>query len=222
MRDHRATLAAVDLETMNKAILDAVLDGFDIHSRYNSPDEADRHRSRRNGFSGIGVRYVRDGDAIRIREVMDKGPADGLLRVGDLITNIDGQAVADLEVAEMSSLLRGPRNTKVTLTVARDEGLFQEVVVVRDRVIPKSVDAEVRGDVVVVRIRRFNIATAQSVRDAVRDVMRSGTTLAGAVLDLRGQPGRAAGSSLCGRRPVPGGWRHRDHARATSGQPAIL
>lgn len=222
VRDHRATLAAVDLETMNKAILDAVLDGFDIHSRYNSPDEADRHRSRRNGFSGIGVRYVRDGDAIRIREVMDKGPADGLLRVGDLITNIDGQAVADLEVAEMSSLLRGPRNTKVTLTVARDEGLFQEVVVVRDRVIPKSVDAEVRGDVVVVRIRRFNIATAQSVRDAVRGCDAVGHDACGRCSGFARQPGRAAGSSLCGRRPVPGGWRHRDHARATSGQPAIL
>ncbi|WP_404379572.1 S41 family peptidase [Caenispirillum salinarum] len=189
MRHHSHALAAAGLEAIHEAIIDAALEGMDAHSRYDSPEDAEKQRSRRNGFSGIGVRYVRDGGPIRIKEVMAEGPSDGILRPGDLITHADGTALADLELAEMSRRLRGPRHTEVALTVLRADGPAQDVTIVRDRVVPPSVEAEVRDGVAVVRVRRFNVATTASVRDAVQDALAAEPRLAGAVLDLRGNPG---------------------------------
>lgn len=187
LRHDSPALAAAPLEAIHTAIMNGALDGFDVHTRYDPPEEADKQRSKRNGFSGIGVRYVREGDAIRIREVLPEGPSDGLLREDDLVTHVDGLTLAGMEMADMSHHLRGPRNSTVALTVLRGEDPARDVTIVRDKVVPQSVTAEVRDGVAVVRIRRFNIATAASVREALEEMQ--GGAVMGAVLDLRSNPG---------------------------------
>lgn len=189
LRDQSPALAAAPLEALHTALISGALEGLDAHTRYDPPGEAEKHRSRRNGFSGIGVRYVREGEAIRIREVMAAGPSDGLLRADDLVTHVDGQPLAGMEMADMSHYLRGPRRSKVALTIRRGAGTVRDVTIVRDRVVPQSVTAEVRNGVAVLHIHRFNIATVQSVREAVEGAQTKTGDLLGVVLDLRGNPG---------------------------------
>lgn len=181
-----AEMAAADVHT---AILNAALEGFDVHTRYDPPVTADAQRSKRNGFSGVGIRYEREGNGIRILEVLRHGPSDGVLRADDLVTHVDGQMVADMDISDMSHHLRGPRHSLVVLTVIRAADPARTVMVRRDRVVPDSVVAEVRNGVALVRIRRFNIATSDSVRAALQEAEAAEGPLAGAVLDLRGNPG---------------------------------
>lgn len=188
LRRHSPALSAADIEAVTEAIFDGALEGLDRHTRYDPPDAAEKQRSSRNGFSGIGVRYVREDGNVRILELLPKGPADGVLRVGDLVTHADGHPVAGMETAELKGHLRGPRHSKVVLTVQRGEGPAQDLTLVRDTVVPQTVRTEVRDAVAVVRIERFNATTATAVRDAVTAADAAGPLL-GAVLDLRANPG---------------------------------
>ena len=60
----------------------------------------------------------------------------------------------------------------------------------RERVIPNTVAMSIADDVGILKVDRFNAATATNLREAVQAVRRSvGRGLRGYVLDLRGNPG---------------------------------
>jgi hypothetical protein len=70
--------------------------------------------------SGIGVVLERRGDAVRIREVVDDGPAAGAgVKVGDVLVTIDGAAVAGLRAEDAADRLRGTAGTTVVIEIAR-------------------------------------------------------------------------------------------------------
>jgi hypothetical protein len=76
---------------------------------------------------GVGLRVRSTGDALTIREVVPGGPAATAgLRKGDQLIAVDGQPVAKVEAGKTTInqniylSLRGPRDSNVAVTYARD------------------------------------------------------------------------------------------------------
>ncbi|MBF0391429.1 MAG: PDZ domain-containing protein [Alphaproteobacteria bacterium] len=185
-------LGKLDAEGLYEAVFDATLAKLDTFSRYSGAEEARKHRASRNGFGGIGIRFEIKDDAATVTEVMPEAPASYAgLKVGDVITHVDGQAIAGLEQEAISNRLRGQIASELTMTVrVGGRGAIRDLAMRRALVVPTTVTTEIRDGIVEAKVTGFNQRTASSLAEALRDARgHLGKRLRGVLLDLRGNPG---------------------------------
>ncbi|CAA7626727.1 C-terminal processing peptidase [Candidatus Terasakiella magnetica] len=183
-------LNEADAEQLYQAIFEGGLGKADLFSRYAGAKEAREHRSNRNGFGGIGVRFDLVGGEARIVDVIEDTPAFRAgLQAGDVILAIEGIPVRQMDRSEISSRLRGAVASDVALTVRRD-GNGLQVTLRRSLIVPKTVTMTLVGGVAQIRISSFNQRTAYTLESLLKEAKaKLGLGLQGVVLDLRGNPG---------------------------------
>lgn len=196
LRDGRAAsdkLRQATDDQLLKAVFEATLAKLDQFSRYSAPDEARSHRATRNGFAGVGIRYDEIGArGIEIRSVIPESPAEAArLQPGDVLTHVDGRAVQEMTLDQVSDLLRGDIGSQVAMTLLRKANSRSETVTIRrSLVVPPTVTLTLENGIANIRISGFNQRTSASLATAVRDARtRLGLQLTGVLLDLRGNPG---------------------------------
>lgn len=70
---------------------------------------------------GIGVNIYSNAGKIEIFNVLQSTPADiAGIKQGDIITSVDGKDTHGMNISEVASLVRGPENSVVELTLVRD------------------------------------------------------------------------------------------------------
>ena len=125
-------------ERLYKAVFDGALSNLDPFTRYAGTVKAKKHRAKRDGYGGIGIRFkVREG-AAWVTEVMQKTPAarSGLKR-NDRITHVGGSPLEGLDTQEVVDRLRGPVHSQVSLTVVREgESRQLEYLIERLKIVP--------------------------------------------------------------------------------------
>ncbi len=96
----------------------------DRHTSFLDPEQAEISNTELQGeFEGIGAQVdLAPGGGVEIKHLFANQPAQkaGLL-VGDVVLMVDGRDVTQMDLSEAVSLIRGPRGTKVTLTVQRED-----------------------------------------------------------------------------------------------------
>ena len=113
---------------------------FDPHTSYYAPQEKDRFDTRISGkFEGIGARLQRKNEQVHIIEIIPGGPVwrDNLLKVGEIILKVAQKNEDPIEIGNMRlddavNLIKGPKGTKVYLTVKKVDGIIEEVEIIRD------------------------------------------------------------------------------------------
>ncbi|MCW2242670.1 S41 family peptidase [Azospirillum canadense] len=170
------------------------------------------------GGLGIEVTMDDDSGLIRVVSPIDGSPAARAgLRTGDLIAKIDDAQVKGMNLRDAVARMRGPVGTSVALTMRRNGGGTVaanagngggnaggnggsnggsgdaapfRVSLTRAVVKIQPVRYRLEGDVAYIRIAAFNQQTSHALDDAVDDLRRQANGhLAGAVLDLRNNPG---------------------------------
>jgi carboxyl-terminal processing protease len=123
-------------------------------------------------------------------EPIQGSPADkaGLLP-GDVISAIDGKPVAGQTLDAARGLIRGAKDTAVTLTIVRDGGAPMDVEIVRAVVIQPEVESRLlAGDSVgYLKLSGFSDHAAAQLDAALGQDVDAG--IKKVVLDLRGNPG---------------------------------
>lgn len=70
---------------------------------------------------GIGVNIYSNAGKIEIFNVIPATPADfAQLKQGDIITSVNGKDISGMNVSDVASLVRGPENSVVELTILRN------------------------------------------------------------------------------------------------------
>ena len=182
-----------DKELMENA-LNGMLTGLDPHSAYMTADEFREMQVDTNGkFGGIGIEVVPENGFLKVISRMDDTPASKAgIKAGDIITRLNGKSVQGLSLANMIDEMRGPSNTKVTLTIAREGvdhpleiSMRREVIhiqVVKQRMEP--------GNIGYVRLTEFSAQADAALKQAVQSLrQQAGGKLKALVLDLRNNPG---------------------------------
>jgi carboxyl-terminal processing protease len=111
-----------DRKLMQSAIKGLLLD-LDPHSAYLEKNDAQAFDEETSGaYAGIGVEVqVQDDGTIKIIAPIDDTPAARAgLKSGDVITAVDGKAVASDDDADSQGPLRGPAGSLLTLTIERE------------------------------------------------------------------------------------------------------
>jgi carboxyl-terminal processing protease len=121
--------------------INAVVEEFDPHTNYMAPQVKDRFDTAMSGkLEGIGARLQKQRESVKVVEIISGGPAwrGEELEVGDLITRVrqDGEtesvSIGGMRLDDAVNLIKGPKGTKVILTIKKVDGSFQDISIVRD------------------------------------------------------------------------------------------
>jgi carboxyl-terminal processing protease len=177
-------------ELIEKAI-QGMLSSLDPHSTLMPPEAfEDLQIDTKGKFTGIGIHItMRDGFVTVISPIEDT-PADkaGII-AQDRIIKVDGKQVKDLR--EAVNMMRGPKGTKVLVTIVRQgekEPLDFELV--RDVIPIVSVKAiELKPGYVYIRLSQFSGSTTKELEEALHKMESGDVPVKGLVLDLRNNGG---------------------------------
>jgi carboxyl-terminal processing protease len=121
--------------------LTTVVEEFDPHTNYFAPPDRDRFDLRMSGkLEGIGARLQKKNDYIKVVEVISGGPVwrGEHMEVGDAILKVkqedeqESVSIVGMRVDDAVKLIKGPKGTKVTLTVKRVDGTIEDETITRD------------------------------------------------------------------------------------------
>ena len=182
----------VDDVAMTDAAASAMVASLgDRWSYYISAEEYASFQERKtNSYVGIGVTIQarEDGIGFDIIQVEPDGPAyrAGVLP-GDILIEVDGASLENVDSDVPVSLIRGPRGTDVHLSVLR-EGERLEITVRREKLLSVVAEGEMLpGEVGYVRINNFNTNCAKQTIAIIDDLMAQGARAL--VFDVRNNGG---------------------------------
>ena len=112
------------------------------------------------------------------------------LKAGDLILKIDEVDTQGMSLPEAQKRIKGPKGTKVVLTVLSEgEEEPREVEITRGLIVLRSVEVERKGKFVIIKVFRFNRQTSREWAEKMREISPDVSGLEGVILDLRDNPG---------------------------------
>lgn len=177
-----------------ESAINGMLSSLDPHSSYLNPEAANDMRVQTRGeFGGLGIEVTMENELVKVIAPIEDTPAAraGVLS-GDLISQIDGEDVRGLSLAQAVEKMRGLVNTPIELTLIR-EGADRpiNVTIIRDIIKVKAVRFRVEEDVGYLKISSFTEKTMDDLRSAVSEIRKqvADDDLKGYVLDLRLNPG---------------------------------
>ena len=189
-RRNSPAIRSASAENVYLAVFEGLTGSLDEHSHYHAPERATDERAQREGHGGIGVGLRPALGGYAITHVLPQSPAAlAGVRTGDRIVAVAGESAATMSSETVRDRLTGPIGTEVAVTLSR-EGTTRQVTLRRRKVIPNTITTELVDDIALVKIERFNAATASRVQQAIRDYrIQSGGQLRGLILDVRDNPG---------------------------------
>jgi carboxyl-terminal processing protease len=180
-----------------KKLIDGAITGMlaslDPHSAYLTPDlYRDLEVETRGSFGGLGIEITIRNNVLTVVSPIEDTPAYRAgLKSGDQIIKINDDFTKDMTLTEAVKRMRGPKGSKIKLTIHR-QGVAElfTVSLARDVIKIKSVKSKEVDGYGYVRVSTFQEGTDEAVEQAVEDFEKKDHGhLKGLVLDLRDNPG---------------------------------
>lgn len=184
----------VDTKKLIYGAINGMLSSLDPHSSFMPPETYKEMKIDTKGaFGGLGIEIsIKDGILTVISPIEDTPAFKAGIKAGDQILKIDDKFTKDMNINEAVKLMRGPKGTKVVLTIMR-EGFDkpQEFTLVRDTIQVKSIRSRLmESGYGYIRIVQFQEKTDEDISKALKTLREENKgDLKGLVLDLRNDPG---------------------------------
>ena len=177
-------------EGMYRGLLSALEDPYSVY--YSSEELTELMQQSEGVYYGIGAVMGMDAETSlpRISRIIKNSPAeDADLRANDLIYEVDGNAIYGLTLNEIVGKIKGPEDTKVTLTIIREGASdYLEVELTRRKVESPTVEYEMMEEgMAYIQVTEFDDVSIKQFSQALEEAREAG--MKGLVLDLRGNPG---------------------------------
>ena len=174
----------VDSVDENKLVEDGIrgmIEKLDPHSAYSTAKETKAMNEPLNGsFDGIGIQFNMQADTLLVIQPVLNGPSEKVgIIAGDRIISVNDTAIAGVNMSkeEIMRRLRGPKGTKVKLSVVR-RGIKDVLtfIVTRDKIPVKTIDAVymIRPQVGYIRIGSFGMTTYDEFMEGVDKLKKQG------------------------------------------------
>ncbi len=180
-------------ELINGAIT-GMLASLDPHSAYLTPDlYKDLQVETRGSFGGLGIEITIKNSMLTVVAPIEDTPAyKAGIKANDQIVRIDKDFTKDMTLTEAVKRMRGPKGSKISLTLHR-EGIPElfTVNLTRDVIKIKSVKAkDLEQHYGYIRVTTFQEHTDEDVERALEKFAKEDHgKIKGLVLDLRDNPG---------------------------------
>jgi carboxyl-terminal processing protease len=181
-------------ETKTKELVQGAIRGMlstlDPHSAYMTPEMYKEMQVETKGeFGGVGIQIGVKENRLAVIAPIEGTPAQRAgIKAGDFIVKVNDETTKDLTWMDAVQKMRGPKGTKVNLTIQRDGTpdplLFT---LMRDTIKIESVKSKIIDNLGYVRLTQFQEATGRDLAKAIKQFREQ--KVQGAILDLRNNPG---------------------------------
>ncbi|MBW2216098.1 MAG: S41 family peptidase [Deltaproteobacteria bacterium] len=165
---------------------------LDPHSSFMTKDEySELMMETKGSFSGIGIEITLKDNILTVVSPIEGTPADKAgMKSGDMIIKIEDESTKDMTMMDAVKRIRGPKGSKVNLTVAREgETKPLEFSITRDVIPLKSVRSYLlTPEIGYVRVSTFQSKTTTDLALALEKLEKD-RELKGLILDMRNNPG---------------------------------
>jgi carboxyl-terminal processing protease len=179
-------------QLVEKAI-EGMVQSLDPHSQFLPPEAFEELQvDTRGEFGGIGIVITFREKVLTVISPIQGTPAyEAGILAGDRIVEVDGEPTKDMALWEAVKMMRGPKGTKVVITIVREgEPEPIDFELVRDIIPIESVKAiEIRPGYGYVWVTNFQENTAEDLYAALSEFQAAEVPLKGVILDLRDNPG---------------------------------
>ncbi len=182
----------IDMESMTDAAVAAALAELDPHSVYLPPVELTESDEELSGnFEGIGITFNVPNDTAVVLNSVPGGPSEkaGLIQ-GDRIVKVNEKNIAGIKMPQdsMIRLMKGPKGTKVKITVNRG-GTLIPFDIVRDKIPVHCIDAAfmIDDETGYIKLSKFSRTTYYEFSEAADKLLSQGMT--NLLFDLRDNTG---------------------------------
>ncbi len=172
----------------------------DPYTRFLEPEAFRRMQEDTSGsFTGIGALLEDAPGGARVVRPLPNSPAIRAgVKAGDIIIAVDGKSLEKVSLDEAVRMIRGPRFTKVTLTIRREgEPAPLTITIQRDLVESPTVDIyldDAQNKIYRIWLQNFSEKAPQMIDRALSEIQRGGARAL--ILDLRTNPGGLLESAI--------------------------
>lgn len=163
----------------------------DPYTVFLNPEETKRFIEDVKGtFEGVGMEIGIREEQLQVIAPLEGTPAQKAgLRPGDKIIKINDTSTTDISIEEAVNLIRGPKGTKVILTIYREGwAKTKEVSIIRDVIEIPSLKWEIlENDIAYIKLYQFSEKASLDFKKAVIEILDSPSQKI--ILDLRNNPG---------------------------------
>ncbi|MEK7194797.1 MAG: S41 family peptidase [Patescibacteria group bacterium] len=148
-------------------------------------------------FSGVGMEIgKRDGALVVISPLKDSPAMKAGLKAGDRILRINEESTEGISVEEAVKQIRGPKGTRVTLTInSGTDSEAREVTIVRDVIkVAAATWKMLDGDIAYIELTTFSQNLDREFENIVKEITQSKAKKI--IVDLRNNPGGLLDSSV--------------------------
>ncbi len=182
----------VTTDQLVEGAINGMLTSLDPHSAYLTPDlYKELQVDTKGSFGGLGIEItVRNGVLTVVSPIEDTPAYRAGVKAGDQVIKIDGEFTKDMTLVEAVKKMRGPKGSKVILSIKREgvNSLF-DVSLVREVIKIQSVKSKwLDKGYGYIRLAQFQERSANDVERVLETWNREGS-IEGIVLDLRNDPG---------------------------------
>ena len=167
-----------------------MLSTLDPHSAYMTPEMYKEMQVETKGeFGGVGIQIGVKENRLAVIAPIEGTPAHRAgIKAGDFITKVNDESTKDLTLMDAVQKMRGPKGTKVNLTVQRDGTADPlQFTLVRDTIKIESVKSKMLDNIGYIRLTQFQEATGRDLSKALKQFKEQ--KVQGTILDLRNNPG---------------------------------
>ncbi len=169
----------------------------DPYTTFMDPEEmAEFEESISGEFEGIGAEITTRDDNLVIITPLKGAPAElAGLQASDIIYKINDELTINMSTEIAVTKIRGPKGTKVTLTVLRaEEPSPIDIEIVRDNIYVESVESEFKEDIAIISISQFGEDSIREFNEQIPQILLDSPR--GIILDLRNNGGGLLDASL--------------------------
>lgn len=190
----------VETEKLMQGAINGMIKSLDPHSSFMTPDMyKELEVETRGSFGGIGIEITIQKEVLTVVSPIEDTPAHNAgVKAGDQIIRIDGKSTKDITIMEAVKKLRGPKDTKVNITILR-EGMAKprDIELTRSIIPIRSIKSKVYDDHIgYIRLSAFQERTGDELKKALREIEAKAHPLKGIVLDMRNNPGGLLNQSV--------------------------
>lgn len=183
-----------DYAAVAESVYKGMLNGLDDpYSHYYTQEEyAALMESSSGTYCGIGATVTKDEETGYVRVVSmfeGSGALESGVQVDDLITEISGTDIADMDVSSAAALMKGEEGTTVDITIYRPStGETLSFTIKRHQIdIDTVVSQMLDNHIGYILITEFDGVTAKQFKKALEELEAQG--MEGLIVDLRDNPG---------------------------------
>ncbi len=186
---------SLNTETLFENGVEGIISTLDPHTVYIPASETDRVNEELEGnIFGIGIEFFIYQDTIHVISILENSPAKKAdIDPGDLILKIDDSLVAGKKIDDegIIKLIKGKRNTMVSLKIQKPDGKINTLVLERETITYNSIIASYilphQNDIGYIAIRMFSENTYKEFKEVLQRLVDKKITKL--IIDVRNNPG---------------------------------